>query len=112
MRMRMLCWPFLAGLLLLGGAAHAGQPMTVAIAIQVSGSITSISPTSCSVTAGPGGSVCQFTATTSPAGLAVTWTFGGGTDDAKFVLTPAGALSAGTGAGPGNYVVKITATTP
>ncbi len=109
--MRMLYWPLVAGLLLLGGAAHAGQPMTVAIAIQVSGSITSISPTSCSVTAGPGGSVCQFTATTLPSGLAVTWSFGGGTDDAKFAMTSAGALSAVTST-PGNYSVKITATTP
>lgn len=109
--MRMLYWPLVAGLLLLGGAAHAGQPMTVAIAIQVTGSITGISPTSCTVTAGPGGTVCQFTATTSPTGLAVTWTFGGGTDDAKFAMTSAGALSAVTST-PGNYSVKITATTP
>ncbi len=94
-----------------------GRVNNMTIQVQIIGrGIIFAGPTSCSVAAGVGsanGPVCQFSATTVPAGQTVLWTITGGVDAAKFALTTAGALSVGTAdllvsATP--YALQVTAT--
>ncbi len=95
--------------------AAAGSVKNATITL-ISKGITGISPTGCTFEGGTGSAnafVCQLTATTLPSGQTVTWTMTGGVDKAKFVLTPAGALSVGAfDIGAGNYAIIVTAITP
>jgi hypothetical protein len=88
---------------LLGCAANAQAPLVAApsasVSVKVTGTgISTISPLSCAFTGGPGSAnqqVCQFSATTVPAGGSVTWALNGGPNAALFVLSPTGMLSTG-----------------
>ncbi len=94
-----------------------GRVNNMTIQVQIIGrGITFAGPSSCSVAAGVGsanGPVCQFSATTVPAGQTVAWAITGGVDAAKFALTTTGTLSIGTAdllvsATP--YLLQVTAT--
>ncbi len=94
-----------------------GRVNNLSVTVNIIGKgITGVSPTACSVAAGIGSAnapVCQFIATTVPAGQAVTWTMTGGVDAAKFALTTAGALSVGIAdlsASATPYLIQVTAT--
>lgn len=71
--------------------AQSAKTNSLSVNVQLTGrGIIGISPTSCSFVGGTGSAntpICQFTATTIPAGQAVTFAITGGTDAAKFVIT-------------------------
>jgi hypothetical protein len=92
--------------LLVGSMANAQTPQAAAIAgssasvsVKLTGTgISTITPLSCTFKAGPGSAnqqVCQFSATTIPAGGSVTWALNGGPNAALFVMSATGMLSTG-----------------
>ena len=89
-----------------GSALHAQTPQPAAVAASAASvsvkligtGVSTITPLSCTFKAGPGSAnqqVCQFSATTIPAGGTVTWALNGGPDASKFVMSPTGMLSTG-----------------
>jgi hypothetical protein len=129
--MKRLCFATMAALTLLAGsaanaqtpqaeAAAAGSPASISVKVIGTG-IKTISPTSCTFKGGQGSAnqqICQFSATTVPAGGSVTWALNGGPNDALFVMSPAGMLSAGphdvpvsqvSGGVPIPYVIYVKA---
>lgn len=116
-------------MLLVGSAVNAQIPQAAAVAgssasvsVKLIGTgISTITPLNCTFKAGPGSAnqpVCQFSATTVPAGGTVTWALNGGPDAALFVLSPTGMLSTGpadvpvskvSGGVPVPYIVFVQA---
>jgi hypothetical protein len=99
----------------IAGAPAAQAAATTKIVTVVSRGITGIALSNNTIDGGPGSAnafVGNFSATTVPAELPVTWAITGGNDAARFVVTPAGALSAGPAdLAPRVYTFIITATT-
>jgi hypothetical protein len=101
--------------------AQAPQPAAVpassaSVAVKVTGTgVSSISPLACTFKAGPGSAnqqVCQFSATTVPAGGSVTWALNGGPDASKFIMSATGMLSTGPADVPVSQVSAAGAPIP
>lgn len=103
------------------GRAHhasthtAGSPASITVHIVGTG-VATITPNNCTFAAGAGSAnqpVCQFSATTVPAGGTVTWSLNGGPNASQFVMTPAGLLSVGMTDVPAqSFTIYVKATGP
>ena len=94
------------------GTAADGAAASISIKL-IGDGIATITPKSCSFNAGPGSAntpVCQFSASTVPAGGAVAWTLNGGPNAKMFMMSPSGQLSVGPAdvpAAAAPYVVYV-----